>query len=196
MTLSSSFLNHFETLEDPRLNTHNNKRHELLDILVLVLLGTICGADNWVEICAFGVSKQDWLKTFLSLPHGIPSHDTLGRVFSLIDPHHFEKCFKSWISTLQVDLDRQVIALDGKTLRGSGNKRQGQKALHLVSAWACEQRMMLGQVACLDKSNEIEAIPRLLKMLDVKGSIITIDALGCQTKMSSNRLWITPESVL
>lgn len=186
--LSSSFLDHFETLEDPRLRTHNNKRHELMDILVLVLLGTICGADSWVEICAFGMSKQEWLKTFLSLPHGIPSHDTLGRVFSLIDPHHFERCVKSWISTLQVDLNRQVIALDGKTLRGSGNKRQGQKALHLVSAWACEQRMMLGQVACLDKSNEIEAIPRLLKMLDIKGNIVTIDALGCQTKITQQIL--------
>ena len=184
MTLSSSFLDHFDSLEDPRLDNHNC-RHDLMDILVLVLLGTICGADTWVEICAFGLSKQDWLKTFLSLPHGIPSHDTLGRVFSLIDPHHFERCFKSWISTLQVDLDRQVVSLDGKTLRGSG---KGQKALHLVSAWACEQRMMLGQVACCDKSNEIEAIPRLLKMLDIQGSIVTIDALGCQTKITQQIL--------
>lgn len=186
--LSSSFLHHFDTLEDPRLTTHHNKRHALMDILVLVLLGTICGADSWVEICAFGASKHGWLKTFLSLPHGIPSHDTLGRVFSLIDPHHFERCFKSWTQTLQVDLDRQVIALDGKTLRGSGNKRQGQKALHLVSAWACAQRLMLGQVACLDKSNEIEAMPRLLKMLDIEGSLVTIDALGCQTKITQQIL--------
>lgn len=194
--LSSSFLSHFDTLEDPRLITHPNKRHALMDILVLVLLGTICGADSWVEICAFGASKHAWLKTFLSLPHGIPSHDTLGRVFSLIDPHHFERCFRSWISTLQVDLDRQVIALDGKTLRGSGNKRQGEKALHLVSAWACAQRMMLGQVACLDKSNEIEAIPRLLKMLDIEGSIVTIDALGCQSKITQQILDQRAEYVL
>ena len=93
--LSSSFLDHFNSLEDPRLSTHSHKRHDLMDILVLVLLGTICGADSWVEICAFGASKQEWLKTFLSLPHGIPSHDTLGRVFSLIDPYHFARCFKS-----------------------------------------------------------------------------------------------------
>lgn len=103
-------------------------------------------------------------------------------------PKSFESCFRSWIQTLQVDLNRQVIALDGKTLRGSGNKRQGERALHLVSAWACQQRLMLGQVACLDKSNEIEAIPRLLKMLDIKGSIVTIDALGCQTKITQQIL--------
>ena len=188
MTLSSPFLAHFEPLQDPRLDNHHNKRHELMDILVLVLLGTICGADTWTEIYAFGLSKQDWLKTFLSLPHGIPSHDTLGRVFSLIDPEGFEACFTRWIGSLEIDVDRQVIALDGKTLRGSGNKRQGHKALHLVSAWACEQRVMLGQVACLDKSNEIEAIPRLLKMVDLKKSIVTIDALGCQTKIAQQIL--------
>ena len=179
MNLSSTFLEHFETLEDPRLDNHN-LRHELTDILVITILGTICGADSWTEIHEFALAKQDWLKTFLSLPNGIPSHDTFGRVFSLINPDKLEGCFYAWIDSLDIDTNKEIIAIDGKSLRGSANKRKGHKLLHLVSAWAVNNRLLLAQVKTSEKSNEIEAIPRLLKMLDIKNSIVTIDAMGCQ----------------
>jgi predicted transposase YbfD/YdcC len=183
MNLSSTFLEHFETLEDPRLDNHN-LRHELTDILVITILGTICGADSWTELHEFALAKEDWLKTFLSLPHGIPSHDTFGRVFSLIDPNKFEACFYAWIDSLDIDTDKEIIAIDGKSLRGSANKRKNHKLLHLVSAWAVNNRLLLGQVKTAEKSNEIEAIPRLLKMLDIKNSIVTIDAMGCQKEIA------------
>jgi len=179
MNLSNTFLGHFEALDDPRLDNHN-LRHNLTDILVITILGTICGADGWTEINEFAIAKYDWLKTFLPLPHGIPSHDTFGRVFSLIAPDKFESCFCAWIESLEIDTNNEIIAIDGKTLRGSGNKRKNHKALHLVSAWAVNNRIMLGQVKTKEKSNEIEAIPRLLSMLDISKSIVTIDAMGCQ----------------
>ena len=177
--LSETFLQHFQSIEDPRLNNHN-QRHELLDILVIAILATICGADSWTEVSEFGQAKEDWLKTFLKLPHGIPSHDTFGRVFSLIDPEEFETCFIDWINSLCIDIENEIIAIDGKTLCGSHDRKKEKKPLHLVSAWASKSRVMLGQVRTEEKSNEIEAIPRLLQMIDVKNSIITIDAMGCQ----------------
>lgn len=180
MNLSHTFLEHFELLDDPRLDNHRNRRHNLIDILVITILATICGADTWIEIHEFGISKYGWLKTFLELPNGIPSHDTFGRVFSLIDPHKFDDCFYAWIRSLSIDTTNDIIAIDGKTLRGSGNKRKNQKPLHLVSAWAADNRLMLGQVKTQEKSNEIEAIPRLLNMLDISHTIVTIDAMGCQ----------------
>jgi predicted transposase YbfD/YdcC len=183
MDLSDTFLDHFEALEDPRLNNHN-LRHNLTDILVITILGTICGADGWIEINEFAVAKEDWLKTFLPLPHGIPSHDTFGRVFSLIDPDKFECCFYAWIESLGIDTNNEIIAIDGKTLRGSGNKRKNNKPLHMVSAWAAHNRVMLGQVKTEEKSNEIEAIPRLLNMLYISNSIVTIDAMGCQKNIA------------
>lgn len=183
MQLSETFLRHFEILEDPRLSTHN-KRHNLEDILVITILGTICGADNWVEICAFGRAKQDWLSTFLELPNGIPSHDTFGRVFSRLDSNQFDSCFLAWIQSLSINPEGEVIAIDGKTLRGSGNRRQDQRPLHLVSAWATTHNLLLGQVQTAEKSNEITAIPQLLKMVDLTGSIVTIDAMGCQSSIA------------
>ena len=183
MELSDTFLQHFEDLKDPRLNNHN-KRHGLEDILVITLLGAICGADNWVEISEFGRSKQDWLSTFLELPHGIPSHDTFGRVFALLDSHQFDMCFRRWIQSFTLSLSQEVIAIDGKTLRGSGNRRQKQSPLHLVSAWASEQGLLLGHLQTAEKSNEITAIPQLLKMVHIKDSIVTIDAMGCQTSIA------------
>ena len=183
MNLSHTFLNHFEHLDDPRKDTHN-RRHNLIDILVMTILGTICGADTWIEIQEFSGSKYDWLKTFLEFPNGIPSHDTFGRVFSLLDPHKFEACFSAWLASLEVDVEREIIAIDGKTLRGSGNRRQHQKALHLVSAWAVNNRVLLGQVKTEEKSNEIEAIPRLLNMLDLNEAIVTLDAMGCQKSIA------------
>jgi predicted transposase YbfD/YdcC len=179
LSLSHTFLDHFEKLDDPRLDNHN-RRHDLVDILVIAILATICGADTWMEINEFGVAKYEWLQTFLSLPNGIPSHDTFGRIFSLIDPAKFEDCFCAWIASLEIDTAQEIIAIDGKTLRGSGNKRKNEKPLHLVSAWAVHNRIMLGQVRTEEKSNEIEAIPRLLNMLDIANSIVTIDAMGCQ----------------
>src|SRR5438477_4585049 len=131
MELAASFLKYFSELKDFRLQNHNF-RHKLSDILIIAVLGTICGADGWVEIERFGQAKEEWLKTFLELPHGIPSHDTFGRVFALLDPKVFESCFLSWLNSLTIDLKKEIIALDGKTLRGSGNKRQGENALHLV----------------------------------------------------------------
>ena len=179
MQLSTTFLKHFESLKDPRADTHN-KRHNLHDILVITILGSICGADNWVDICEFGKCKLDWLKKFLELPNGIPSHDTFGRVFSCLDPQQFEECFRLWIQSLSVDVHTEIIAIDGKTLRGSGNRRKGDKALHMVSAWASQQGLLLGQVKTDEKSNEITAIPKLLKMIDITDSVVTIDAMGCQ----------------
>jgi predicted transposase YbfD/YdcC len=184
MKLEGTFLIHFSNLEDPRLNTHRNFRHNLGDILIITILATICGADGWIEIERFGQAKQSWLETFLELPNGIPSHDTFARVFALLDPSRFEACFNQWIASLDIDLKKEIIALDGKTLRGSGNKRQEQPALHLVSAWATKNRLMLAQVKTAEKSNEITAIPEVLEMINVEGAIITIDAMGCQTAIA------------
>ena len=133
MTLSGTFLEHFSDIKDPRIHNHNF-RHNMVDILVIAVLGTICGADGWVEIQRFGEAKKDWLSTFLELPNGIPSHDTFGRLFSILKPQAFESCFSAWLKSLHVDLKREIIALDGKTVRGSGNKRQKEPAIHLVSA--------------------------------------------------------------
>ena len=188
MPLSPDFLSYFSDLEDPRVEDRN-KRHLLDDIFAITILATICGADNWVEIVEFANSRSDWLQEFLELPHGIPSHDTLGRVFSLLDAHVFEECFTQWAHSLPVllqgDLRREVIAIDGKTSRGSHNRKKGQSPLHLVSAWASDQGLVLGQVATKAKSNEIEAIPRLLNMISIENSIVTIDAMGCQKDIAT-----------
>ncbi len=179
MELTDTFFVHFELLEDPRTDNHN-RRHNFHDILVIAILGTICGADGWTEICEFAEAKLDWLKTFLELPHGIPSHDTFGRVFSLLDAEVFEECFLAWIASLSVDLQNEIISIDGKSLRGSHNKRKDIKMLHMVSAWASENKILLGQIKTDEKSNEITAIPELLDMINVTGSTVTIDAMGCQ----------------
>jgi predicted transposase YbfD/YdcC len=183
MTLSETLFEHFSNIQDPRVQNHNF-RHCLSDILIIAILATICGADGWAEIERFGLAKQDWLGTFLELPHGIPSHDTFGRVFALLNPSVFETCFSAWLKSLTINLKKEIIALDGKTVRGSGNKRQGEPPLHLVSAWATKNRIMLAQLKTEDKSNEITAIPKLLQLIDIKESIITIDAMGCQTKIA------------
>jgi predicted transposase YbfD/YdcC len=183
MMLAGTFFEHFSDITDPRIHNHNF-RHNIFDMLVIAVLATICGADGWVEIERFGQDKEEWLKTFLELPNGIPSHDTFGRLFAILEPQEFERCFSAWLQALNIDLKKEIIALDGKTVRGSGNKRQKEPALHLVSAWAAKNRMMLAQVKTEDKSNEITAIPKLLDMIDAKGSIITIDAMGCQKEIA------------
>lgn len=172
----------FEGLEDPRID--RTKRHQLLDILLIAILGVICGAEGWVDIEAFGKAKQEWLQTFLELPNGIPSHDTFGRVFARIDARQFERCFLSWVQSLHEKISG-VVAIDGKTLRRSHDRAKGKQALHLVSAWATEARLVLGQVAVDEKSNEITAIPELLDLLALEGCIVTIDAMGTQRAIAA-----------
>lgn len=183
MELSDTCLKYFSEIKDPRIQ-NTNFRHNLEDILIITTLATICGADGWVEIERFGIAKQEWFSTFLELPNGIPSHDTFGRVFSILNPQTFQACFAAWIESLDIDLKKEIIAVDGKTLRGSGNKHQNHPALHLVSAWAAKNRMLLAQVKTEDKSNEITAIPKVLKMIDIQDSVVTIDAMGCQTAIA------------
>lgn len=174
---------HFADLKDPRMD--RTRRHDLLDIVVIAICAVISGAEGWVDIANYGLAKQDWLKSFLKLPEGIPSHDTFRRVFCLLDPHTFVACFQSWIDALSAGLGLKRIAIDGKTLRRSFDRATGKAALHLVSAWATEQHLVLGQVAVDTKSNEITAIPQLLALLDVSGAIVTIDAMGCQKEIAA-----------
>lgn len=171
-------LRFFEELEDPRMD--RTKRHLLSDVLVITICAVICGADEWTEIELFGKSKRKWFEGFLALPNGIPSHDTFGRVFSLLDPAQMEECFQRWIAAMAACTGGQLIAIDGKTIRRSFQKADNKAAIHIVSAWSETNSLVLGQISTEEKSNEITAIPRLLKMLDITDSVITIDAMGCQ----------------
>jgi predicted transposase YbfD/YdcC len=179
----ASIEHHFGDLKDPRID--RAKRHKLLDIVVLAICGVICGADDWVSIEEFGNAKLDWFRKFLELPNGIPSHDTFGRVFGKLDPDQFHTCFTNWILAVSEITEGQVIALDGKTLRRSHDKTLGKGAIVMVSAWATANRLVLGQVKVDEKSNEITAIPELLRALDISGCIITTDAMGCQKEIAS-----------
>ena len=181
-TSSLSITSHFADLEDPRVL--RTRRHNLLDILVIAISGVICGAESWVEIEKYGKSKQAWLATILPLPNGIPSHDTFGRVFAQLDPRHFHECFARWITSLHEATAGRLIGIDGKTLRHSFDTGLGKGPLHMVSAWAAANHLVLGQVAVADKSNEITAIPELLRLLDLHGAIVTIDAMGCQKEIA------------
>jgi predicted transposase YbfD/YdcC len=172
---------YFRTLKDPRLN--RRKRHLLLDIVVITLCAVIAGCNDWQQVVTFARARHDWLKKFLHLPNGIPSHDTLERVFDRLDPQAFQACFRAWMQALHQALGLSQIAIDGKTLRGSGS--DGWSALHLVSAWSTANGLSLGQVAVADKSNEIPAIPKLLELLDVQGALVTIDAMGCQKEIAA-----------
>jgi predicted transposase YbfD/YdcC len=177
-----SIAKHFGKVKDPRID--RTKHHKLLDIILIAICGVICGADGWVDIALFGKSKLEWLKTFMKLPNGIPSHDTFGRVFAAINPEEFEKSFLEWVQAINELTQGQVIALDGKQLRGSQGGENGKNAIYMVSAWATENELVLGQRKVDDKSNEITAIPKLLKMLEITGCIVTIDAIGTQTKIA------------
>jgi predicted transposase YbfD/YdcC len=172
---------YFGGMDDPRVE--RTKQHKLLDIIIIAICGVICGAEGWVNIEEFGKEKEAWLKTLLELPNGIPSHDTFGRVFARLDPVKFEACFFEWVQSLTESIEG-VIAIDGKTLRRSHDKTNGKKALHMVSAWAAENRLVLAQVAVEKKSNEITAIPLLLQQLSLSGCIVTIDAMGMQKKIT------------
>lgn len=171
-------LRYFDGLEDPRLD--RTKLHALGDILFVTLCAVLCGADSWAEVELYGHSKEQWLRRFVPLANGIPSHDTFGRVFSRLDPTQLEQCFLNWMSALAQVSEGRLIAIDGKTIRRSFDKADGRLAIHMVSAWCEANHLVLGQLATSEKSNEITAIPRLLEMLDLKGAVVTIDAMGCQ----------------
>ena len=177
-----SLLHHFADLDDPR--TDHTRRHNLLDIIALTLCAVASGAEGWTDVEVYGIEKQDWLETFLELPNGIPSHDTIGRVFGAMQPATFQECFLSWMHAVVGASDGKLIAIDGKTLRHSFDTANGKSALHLVSAWASANHLLLGQQAVTDKSNEITAIPALLKLLDLQGALVTIDAIGCQKRIT------------
>jgi predicted transposase YbfD/YdcC len=174
---------YFRRLKDPRVT--GRCKHLLLDVVTIALCAVIAGADNPEQVAAFGRTRKDWLKTFLALPNGVPAHDTYERLFAALDPLAFQHCFQRWMQAVCAALNLKQIAIDGKTLRGSGERASGLGPLHLVSAWATENHLSLGQVAVDTKSNEIIAIPELLKLLDLHGALVTIDAMGCQKKIAS-----------
>ena len=179
---AASIAGHFADLEDPRVD--RTKRHKLLDIMVIAICAIICGADDWVAAESFGKAKFEWLKRFLELPNGIPSHDTFGRVFAQLDSEQFERCFLQWIAAVSDITAGQVVAIDGKAVRRSYDRGIGKDAISMVSAWAAANELVLGQVKVDDKSNEITAIPALLQVLEISDCIVTIDAMGCQTEIA------------
>jgi predicted transposase YbfD/YdcC len=180
VSLSKSFhiVEHFSHLPDPRLM--RTRRHNLVDILAISLCATICGAESFSAMADYGRSKEAWLRTFLELPGGIPSHDTFARVFARLDPQALSRCFVDWVQTIQEKTKDEIVSLDGKRLRRSLNKATGSAGIHMVSAWSWHNRLVLGQVKTDDHSNEIAAIPDLLALLDVNGCVVTIDAIGTQ----------------
>jgi predicted transposase YbfD/YdcC len=179
MTTSAlSVARFFTRLRDPR--RQHLRRHLLIDIIVMTLCAVLAGANDWQQVATFAKEREAWLRTFLVLPNGLPSHDTLERVFDRLDPQVFQGCFRQWVETLARTLGLGVLAIDGKTLRHSGNTAKGWQPLHVVSAWATQCQLSLAQVAVDEKSNEITAIPQLLDLLDLHGALVTIDAMGCQ----------------
>ena len=179
---TASLVKHFESLTDPRRG--NAKAHLFLEILIIAILAVICGADGWSDVELFGKNKKAWLKTFLQLPKGIPSHDTFGRVFAKLKPEEFQNRFIEWVRAVEKLAAGQVIAVDGKKLRRSHDQATGKAAIYMVSAWATQNQLVLGQTKVAEKSNEITAIPELLRLLDISGCIVTIDAIGTQTEIS------------
>ena len=173
---------HFSDIEDPRIE--RTKRHKLIDILTIAILAVICGADSWVGMANFGQAKHSWLQGLLALPNGIPSHDTFARVFARLNPEQFQACFLTWVRSLVRLSEGEVIAIDGKTLRQSYNAADDKAAIHMVSAWATANRLVLGQRKVEAKSNEITAIPQLIKRLEIERCIVTIDAMGCQKQIA------------
>jgi len=184
--MKRSFWDHFSILPDPRME--RTRLHKLQDIITIAVCAVICGADSWVDIALFGRSKINWLSEFLELPNGIPSHDTFGRLFAALAPDEFERCFQSWVWALAGGSAGKLISIDGKTLRRSLDHASGKAAIHMISAWVHENHAVFGQLATEAKSNEITAIPRLLKMLDLKDATITIDAMGCQKQIAQTIL--------
>ena len=179
---TTSIIAHFSSIEDPRVD--RRKRHELKDIFFIALCASICGADGWVAIETFGKAKEAWFTKLLSLKNGIPSHDTFGNVFSLIDTEEFCHCFSRWVDDLRQISKSDIISIDGKCLRRSLDTSSSKAPIYMVSAWSSRNQLVLGQQRVDDKSNEITAIPKLLSQLDISGSVVTLDAMGCQTKVA------------
>ena len=178
----TSIIEHFSSIPDPRLN--RRKRHKLGDIFFITLCAAICGANDWVAVEMFGKSRKDWFTELLDLENGIPSHDTFGNVFAVIDTQLFSECFSHWVASLVELSDKNIIAIDGKCLRRSMDKASNKSALYMVSAWATENQLVLAQQKVDEKSNEITAIPKLLLQLDISGAVVTMDAMGCQKKVA------------
>lgn len=179
---TASIAAHFSSITDPRID--RRKRHKLGDIFFITLCGVICGADDWVSIEEFGKAKEAWFTDILGLKNGIPSHDTFGNVFAVIDTQQFSECFSRWVADLTSLSENEIIAIDGKCLRRSLDNASGKAAIYMVSAWATQNQLVLAQQKVDDKSNEITAIPKLLMKLNITGSVVTMDAMGCQTKVA------------
>ena len=185
-------IEHFECLSDPRVD--RTKDHDLIDVLVIALCTLLCGGESFNDMEDFGHAKYDWFKTFLRLRNGIPSHDTFNRVFAALDPHQFLDCFLRWTQSLRQAVSQEIVALDGKALRRALNKDQSVK--YVVSAWAESNNLVLGQLKVEDKSNEITALPQLLRVLELSGCIVTIDAIGCQKKIAKEIIEADADYVL
>lgn len=181
-----SFIEYFADLADPRIEDRCD--HKLIDILFIAVCAVICGADGFTDMEEFGIAKESWLRQFLELPAGIPSHDTFGRVFARLKPTEFQRCFLSWVRAVSDVTESEIVPIDGKKVRRSHDRASGQRAIELVSAWARANRLMLGQVKVSEDSNEITAVPQLLRMLEIKGCIVTVDALNCQKEIASEIL--------
>jgi predicted transposase YbfD/YdcC len=173
-------LRFFRNMADPRDNS--GKRHSLLNLIVIAISAIICGADGWEDIAFFGRCKRKWFESFLDMPHGIPSHDTFGRVFARLSPDAFEACFRQWMAALSANSAGRLVAVDGKTLRGSFDTAAKTAAVHMISAWCQTNQTVLGQIVCDDKTNEITNMPKLLELLDLDGAVVTADAMHCQKK--------------
>src|ERR687884_951002 len=182
-TVNASIVEHFRTLEDPRME--RTKKHLLLDILVIALCTLLSGGEGFQDMELFGKSKRTWLQTFLALPHGIPSHDTFGRVFARLNPRRFQECFLSWTQAVAQLTQGTLVSLDGKTVKASFDRATAASPLHMLSAWCSDNGgLVVGQIKTEAKSNEITAIPELLHLLAIQGCIVTIDAMGCQTAIA------------
>ena len=178
---TQGLLRFFQMIPDSRAA---NARHLMSDILSIAILAVLCGSESWAAVEFWGQGNLDWLSTFLELPHGIPSHDTFDRVFAMLDPLEFEKCFNQWVAALAQNSSGLFLAVDGKTLRHSWKHAWSKTPVHLVSAFVSENKLVLGQIATQSKSNEITAIPKLLAMLNLTGLTVTIDAMGCQREIA------------
>lgn len=185
-------INHFEDLKDPRIN--RTKAHDLIDILVIAICAILCGAETFNDMEDFGKAKQEWFKTFLRLRNGIPSHDTFNRMFAALDPKQFLDCFLRWTQSLRQAVPQEIVALDGKALRRALNKKENPK--YVVSAWAESNSLVLGQLKVSEKSNEITAVPELLRVLELAGCIVTLDAMGCQRKIAKEIIEADADYVL
>jgi predicted transposase YbfD/YdcC len=178
-----TFHHHFRDLDDPRVE--RTRRHPLINIAFIAVCAVLSGANSFAAIHEFGTDRRAWLVRFLDLTNGIPCEDTFRRVLARLDPAAFEKALLSWMQAVQEITESRLVAIDGKTLRGSYNRRDGKAAIHMVSAWASENTLSLGQVVVDEKSNEITAIPELLGVLELSGAIVTIDAMGCQKEIAA-----------